>query len=68
MNKEKHYEELLFHCIDYLWEIWNNVDLETIEKKFRRLGFTDKDLEEFEIKEELLYLEEYNNAFGKDEE
>lgn len=49
----KHQEELLGNCISYLWEIWNNIDLDTIEQGFRRLGFTDKDLEYWEIKQEI---------------
>lgn len=49
----KHQEKLLGNCISYLWEIWNNEDLDTIEKSFRRLGFTDKDLEYWEIKQEI---------------
>lgn len=50
---KKHYEELLSNCISYLWEIWSNEDIETIEKNFRRLGFTDEDLLEFDISYEL---------------
>ena len=49
----KHNEELLANCISYLWEIWNNEDLDAIERSFRRLGFTDKDLEYWEIKQEI---------------
>lgn len=39
----KHNEELLYNCINYLWEIWNNEDADTILKSFKKLGFTDKD-------------------------
>lgn len=49
----KHNEELLGNCISYLWEIWSNEDLDTIERSFRRLDFTDKDLEYWEIKQEI---------------
>ena len=49
----EHYEELLNNCIGYLWGIWNNEDLDTIEKHFKRLGFTDKDLEYFYISTEI---------------
>lgn len=60
---EKHFEQLLINCISYLWEIWNNEDRETIKKSFERLGFSNEDMEYFDINEELLYIEEYNNAF-----
>ncbi len=54
----KHQEELLSNCISYLWEIWNNKDLDSIEEEFKRLGFTDKDLEYWEITEDIKNLKE----------
>lgn len=53
----KHHEELLGNCIEYLWEIWNNEDADTIEKSFRRLGFTDNDLLWWDISYELEIIE-----------
>lgn len=55
MNKE-HYEELIYNLVGYLWEIWNNEGLDTVKNNFKRLGFTDKDLEYFEISSEIEYL------------
>lgn len=54
----KHQEYLLGSCICYLWEIWENENLDAIERGFRRLGFTDKDLEYWEIKQEIESLKE----------
>jgi hypothetical protein len=54
----KHNEELLKNCISYLWEIWNNEDLDTILHNFKRLGFTDKDLDYWNISEEIEELKE----------
>ena len=56
----KHNEELLKNCIGYLWEIWNNEDTDTILKSFKRLGFTDKDLDYWYINEE---IEDIKNEF-----
>ena len=55
---EKHYEELLDSCIGYLWEIWNNIDIDTIKENFERLGFTKEDMDNFYITQELEYIEE----------
>ena len=54
----KHNEELLSNCISYLWEIWNNEDLDTIENSFKRLGFTSEDLDYWYISEEIEELKE----------
>lgn len=61
-----HFEDLLNNMIDYLWEIWNNEDVDYIEKSFKKLGFTDNDLEYFGIKEELLYIKECNKESESD--
>jgi hypothetical protein len=57
-KKVEHNEELLSNCICYLWEIWNNEDLDTILNNFKRLGFTDKDLKYWNISEEIEELKE----------
>ena len=57
-KKVEHNEELLSNCISYLWEIWNNEDLDTILNNFKRLGFTDKDLDYWNISEEIEELKE----------
>lgn len=49
----KHNEELLGNCISYLWEIWDNEDLDTIRQKFIRLGFKQEDLDYWYIDEEI---------------
>ena len=64
MNKElerieqlKHFETILGNCISYLWEIWDNEDIDTIERNFKNLGFTEEDFGYWEIREELNYIE-----------
>ena len=52
-KKVEHNEELLSNCISYLWEIWNNEDADTILEHFKRLGFNDEDLLDFDISYEL---------------
>ena len=52
----KHHEKLLYSLIDYLWEIWNNTSTDEIRTIFKRLGFTDEDLEVLGIEEELEYI------------
>ena len=52
-KKVEHNKELLSNCISYLWEIWNNEDLDTILNNFKRLGFNNEDLLDFDISYEL---------------
>ena len=54
----QHTEMLLGNCISYLWEIWNNEDVETIKKSFENLGFTKEDMDYWEIEEDLHNIEE----------
>ena len=54
----KHFESILGNCISYLWEIWNNEDIDTIERHFKRLGFTEEDLGYWYIREELDRIKE----------
>ena len=51
----KHFEILLCNCINYLWELWDNEDVETIKKSFENLGFTKDDMDYWEINEDLNY-------------
>lgn len=53
-----HNEELLSKCIDYLMELWEKEKPEDIKNHFKLIGFTDNDLEHYDINESLSYSEE----------
>ena len=58
MKELKHSEELLLECINYLMEIWENEEPEKIKNHFKLIGFTDNDLEYYDINESLCCSEE----------
>lgn len=50
-------EKILENCVGRFWEYWENEDLDTVDFLFRKLGFNEKDYEDFGIKEEFDYME-----------
>lgn len=50
LDNSKHYVELLNNCIEYLTELWEINEKQALKDKFTNiLGFTEKDLKDFNI-------------------
>lgn len=50
LDNSKHYVELLNNCIEYLTELWKINEKQALKDKFTNiLGFTEKDLKDFDI-------------------